>query len=408
VLTDADALITRDPSPYIARYLPEAQVLVSSDHLSSTTAPNDDGLEIPERAAWSAWNIGYFYLSHTVLPTMQHWQEMCVQHPTLWDQNLFKDVLKIGGLHYKTPSRPELQRKRLFLGYNKTVAIGILPVSTFCSGHTYFVQRMPQQRGVEPYSVHTTFQYSGAAGKTHRLREGMLWEDEGDYYDPPRGLLVYKPTILRHLIQPAGKMDLKSHFDLVNGQLVQLRSAFLLAARLGRILILPPMVCGLDRYWAPHNGTLPGSDTKLPVDPCPIDHVIDLEGMSRTLNLTDMIREYSFLSNPRTSAKVVGSVRTVAPPKGLSETELAPLLAEKKSKVLRLTAMPDLFRTLGADEALREQQKMRSWTSMWCCSQPPTPKSAGHIHYDMFFDMIPRTDKFRREWKKPWEPTFGP
>eukprot|EP00965_Chrysotila_dentata_P245640 6206683-Pleurochrysis_carterae.AAC.1 len=40
------------------------------------------------------------------------------------------------------------------------------------------------------------------------------------------------------------------------------------------------------------------------VDPCPIDHVIDLEGMSRTLNLTDMIREYSFLSNPRTSAKV--------------------------------------------------------------------------------------------------------
>lgn len=45
-----------------------------------------------------------------------------------------------------------------------TVTIGILPVATFCSGHTYFVQRMPQRRGVLPYSVHTTFQYSGAIG----------------------------------------------------------------------------------------------------------------------------------------------------------------------------------------------------------------------------------------------------
>jgi hypothetical protein len=37
VLTDADALITRDPSPFIARLLPEAQILVTSDHLMSTT-----------------------------------------------------------------------------------------------------------------------------------------------------------------------------------------------------------------------------------------------------------------------------------------------------------------------------------------------------------------------------------
>lgn len=40
-----------------------------------------------------------------------------------------------------------------------------------CSGHTYFVQRMPQRKQLLPYSVHTTFQYSGSIGKTHRLRE---------------------------------------------------------------------------------------------------------------------------------------------------------------------------------------------------------------------------------------------
>ena len=33
ILTDADALVTRDPSPFIARLRPEAQILVTSDHL---------------------------------------------------------------------------------------------------------------------------------------------------------------------------------------------------------------------------------------------------------------------------------------------------------------------------------------------------------------------------------------
>ena len=87
-------------------------------------------------------------------------------------------------------------------------------------------------------SVHTTFQYSGAIGKTHRLREGMLWDDEPDYYTTKRGFLTYTPRIRRELIRPSGVMD---------AQLRELRAAFLLAARLDRILVLPPIVCGLDR-----------------------------------------------------------------------------------------------------------------------------------------------------------------
>ena len=50
---------------------------------------------------------------------------------------------------------PEPARsKRLFLGYNGTITIGILPVATFCSGHTYFVQRMPQRMTppIEPFT----------------------------------------------------------------------------------------------------------------------------------------------------------------------------------------------------------------------------------------------------------------
>jgi len=132
---------------------------------------------------------------------MLHWQAQCAAHPTLWDQNLFKDVLKIGGLRFRKTEA--YTQKRVFLGYNGTIGIGILPISTFCSGHTYFVQRMPQRLGFQPFSVHTTFQYSGAVGKTHRLREAMLWEDEPSYFTPTKGLLLYKPVVRRELIRYA-------------------------------------------------------------------------------------------------------------------------------------------------------------------------------------------------------------
>ena len=42
--------------------------------------------------------------------------------------------------------------------------------------------------------VHTTFQYGGAQGKRHRLRESMMWEDEPDYY-AAENFLVYEPDI---------------------------------------------------------------------------------------------------------------------------------------------------------------------------------------------------------------------
>ena len=58
------------------------------------------------------------------------------------------------------------------------------------------------------------------------------------------------------------------------------------------MLVLPPIVCGLDRFWAPHNGTIPGSRTLLPIDPCPADHVLDLEHIARTRKLEEFVREH--------------------------------------------------------------------------------------------------------------------
>ena len=308
------------------------------------------------------------------------------------------------------PTPPALKSRRLFLGFNRSVALGILPVGSFCSGHTYFVQRMPQKRGITPFSVHTTFQYSGAVGKTHRLREGMLWSDPPSYYDPPRGLIKYAPRVRRELIKPGGKMDVRSHFALVNHQLVQLRAAFLLAKRLNRLLILPTLVCGLDRFWAPHNGTIPGSDTVLPIDPCPADHIIDLEKIAKTQLVEMLLRESTFLQNPYTPPNVRDTIANLPAPKTLSEKDLKPLRSPKytASRVLFFDSMPDLYATLSGDEQKAAQKELGGYVSIWCCSQPDRKGGPGHILYDMFFDVIPHTDRVGRRWTDEWVPQMGP
>ena len=100
-------------------------------------------------------------------------------------------------------------------------------------------------------------------------RESQLWEDPPEYYAPSKGLLVYAPRVRRELIRKAGVMDVASHFELVHHQLAQMRNAFALAQKLDRILILPRLICGLDRWWAPHSGIVssPPSTPRPPRQP---------------------------------------------------------------------------------------------------------------------------------------------
>mmetsp|Transcript_49296 Transcript_49296/g.159793 ORF Transcript_49296/g.159793 Transcript_49296/m.159793 type:complete len:119 (-) Transcript_49296:94-450(-) len=83
-------------------------------------------------------------------------------------------------------------------------------------------------------------------------------------------------------------------------------------------------------------------------------------------------------------------------------------LAAATARVLHFARMPDLYATLPPADATRVRQEMMWYTTLWCCSKPAAPKTPGHIFYDMFFDVVPHTDKSRREWTEPWTPKFGP
>ena len=123
-----------------------------------------------------------------------------------------------------------------------------------------------------------------------------------------------------------------------------------------------------------------------------------------------LLRESSFLQNPRLPAAVRDSNRTLPPPLDLSSASVAKLTSPQMAavRVLHFDHMGDLFKTLPADEAEVEMRRMRDWTSIWCCSQPPKPRAAGHIWYDLFWDVIPHVTRHGKTFDQPWVPTFGP
>lgn len=131
-----------------------------------------------------------------------------------------------------------LAKKRLFYGNNGSLVVGILPVSIFASGHTFFVSRIYQQLQLDPYVVHATFQFSGTDGKRNRMREFELWKDEPEYYQPGHGFVTWEMDTPEHLVASAVPnppsleccTSQQGHFDLVNHQLVQTRNALAAAS----------------------------------------------------------------------------------------------------------------------------------------------------------------------------------
>ena len=424
LVSDVDTVWMKNPMPYMAKF-PKADILTSSDHLAHTA--QGDGLEDPN-VAYSPANIGIMLLRHTAKDLAKEWVEVLEKDDKIWDQNAFNDL-------YRAGSRGTKSADNLVLGYHGKLHVGILPVSIFASGHTYFVQRMFEKQKLEPYVVHATFQFSGTEGKRHRMREALLWQDAPEYYDPPGGLLSFDPDVPDALLKASGTVN--GHFNLVNHQILQIRNALAIAQQLGRTLVMPKLWCGFDRWWAPHHGKIPGSETELPFL-CPMDHVFEVETWLRPMPKEEAgpnidFREYSFFDNPSVPKEVLDSEVTVemvrkcggdiactqdegtaAPPNiknivagsNLSDVEIVNLLQNHfKAKVLKFSTMVGVFS--GFEDKKKTEQfsnRLKRYAGLWCCIHA----HPGHIWYDMEFDVIPHKDRHNRVWDKPWEPTAGP
>ena len=163
---DADAFIVRDPLPYL-RAMPQADVLMSSDQLSATRGYGDQGLE-GEGAFGSAFNIGFIFIRASAVDFVEEWRDKCYSEQGSWDQNLFASTLRRAGelTHEELQLTPERLRPMYRTKLGRHLLAGILPVSLFASGHTFFVTRMAHLMHTQPYMVHTTFQVSKQVSKS--------------------------------------------------------------------------------------------------------------------------------------------------------------------------------------------------------------------------------------------------
>ncbi|EOD17198.1 hypothetical protein EMIHUDRAFT_459022 [Emiliania huxleyi CCMP1516] len=331
----------------------------------------DDGLE-DHRGIHSAFNIGYMFFRPSAIPLVEEWRRYINEDPrNRWDQEpLYSyshhrttliscrptantgEFNRIARSKWKPGRTDGLSDKRLFWAYQEKLA---------------------QRMGVPPYSIHTTFQYSAAAGKRHRLREAMVWIDEPSYYDPPGGLLVYAPDVPKALV----------HIELIRHQLRQIRSALALAqafGALGRKLILPEVTCGYDKAWfqlsgGAARGAFAGAHAFiLPIRKCPLDHFLELH----PLHPLETLREFSLLSNPRTPAAVKGGVVTAEIDAGGGTGAVEKLAVHKTARVLNVSnlASVDTLPLLTTAQLSGFKQKFKFAGGGWCCA-PAADKQAG-------------------------------
>eukprot|EP00192_Tetraselmis_astigmatica_P008881 CAMPEP_0117652350 /NCGR_PEP_ID=MMETSP0804-20121206/2579_1 /TAXON_ID=1074897 /ORGANISM="Tetraselmis astigmatica, Strain CCMP880" /LENGTH=607 /DNA_ID=CAMNT_0005458389 /DNA_START=187 /DNA_END=2010 /DNA_ORIENTATION=+ len=389
MLCDVDVVWIKDPTHYISS-IPEADILTSSDSLHSTIPTGDRGLELPD-AAHSAMNIGLMFFRHSdrTRVLIHAWNDMLEGDAKLWDQEAFNRLIRTDWMPFKLHPH----NKRLFSGFRHTLWVGVLPVASFASGHTFFVQQLWQIQNVEPFVVHTTFQYGGPAGKLSRLRESNLWKDSPQYFQGKFiGGNVSAPRVPPNWAAMSNDDRIAFHKQSMARQLGDMQQLFLLAVATNRTLIMPRLLCFCDRYWGPvEDCRVPGAfATRLPFT-CPMDHILEpfhMDDDPSKFGTPIRFREYSFLERApaghiHSSAQLVFD-GTAGPQLGSHVgaggpqvhlparfTDLQARSAAHSAGNPDLLWAPDLSSATGSIEAPRERgafgQRMHHVGGVWCC-----------------------------------------
>ena len=274
---DADALFISDPRPLMR--LPEWR--------DALVAAATDCIDLRRDAQYPMMNcdlntgLVYMRAHPTTLEFTARWRETIAsaKEVRIRDQAAFNMLLKSRRLRHL--------RHRLFTAANgpSDITLGILPLSRFLNGHTFFVQHAHQLPSAElPLSVHLTYQFAEGAtfayGKRQRLREAGLWMvDDDDYY---RGRYITASRASANL-QPVQSLGEGVHSrDAIERHLAEarhrsrvLRALLGLARATGRTVILPRMLCYVDYMWKEMiHGRVGGGETMALPFECPMDHVL--------------------------------------------------------------------------------------------------------------------------------------
>eukprot|EP00850_Spirogloea_muscicola_P015991 SM000127S26607 [mRNA] locus=s127:25293:28790:+ [translate_table: standard] len=437
LMSDTDTVWLRNPAEFLdvrSGPLAGAHILISSDSLShandeaSMAADSSKRVKERERHEWfrtatprgrelfgnvyeHAFNTGVLLLrsAPATLKFAAAWHDVMrtkgksMGWEGVWgDQHALNQLLRIRMFPIEVVESQlgHKRNNRVVYVYGRQMWAGILPVSLFCNGHVYFVQRIPQRHGLVPYVVHNTFQFHFAPGKIARFREAELWALDPPSCGPTPQLLPFPlgtsfyyeegnfllfrvdlpPTILDLPMDQRHRAALQHYYEAI-------RNALILAKLLNRTLILPRVTCFCDRWWdsltAPCRA--PGADVEPPFD-CPIDYLLD-PGVWNSHPLWYSYRVHTFLDHPKVPAAIKDSrmeVEVVIPKEspGLSSNSrallrhnatsievLAALSHLKNVRVLHITNVIDAFCRFDTEveNARFDWSVLNYFSQDWCC-----------------------------------------
>jgi len=365
---DADAVFVNDPRPMM-REAPWdlADVAIATDCID---VPGDTRYTLLH----CDFNTGMVYLRARppVIEFVERWRETVAnaKEKRIRDQAAFNMMTKL--------RRPEPFKKdgrtvqRLFTvtnGGDGTIALGVLPLSRFLNGHTFFVQHVHTLPNAQPaLSVHMTYQFAEGAkfayGKRQRLREAGLWLVDGPSYWNGKYIKLSDAAANTPVVPMGVGVDsreaVRKHLDEAKHRTRLLRALLGIAKATGRALILPRMLCYCDFMWKEmRNCRVGGAETmRLPFD-CPMDHVLDTPKFFEN-NLGVEVRESAFLSSPKVPANVSGSIAKVElkPNAALTDVQIREHLKPHEG-----AAIIELSDALGSFCGFVERSAHKLWTS---------------------------------------------
>lgn len=345
LMSDADVAWLRDPLHAVHAKGPmgRSDIMVSSDsisHLNDVESMKADPTTDPPGSpiAWyksasprgeelfgnvydSDFNSGILFLRATpaTLNLCRAWHDAMRTRgqsqgwDNLWgDQHALNLLLHYGMFPIKVvePEDGSPRHNHVFWAFQGRLKLGILAPSEFCNGHVFFVQRIPQTLGIDPYAVHNTFQFHYSAGKVARFRENGLWLMDSDKLYTNGNFLTFDVDLPSWIYDvPEGFMR---HRAAMEHYFAALQNAFAVADILDRYLVIPKVTCFCDRWWdsLPEPCRAPGADVVPPFF-CPLDHLLDLTAWGYREN-SSRYRDSNFLDSPRldpairTSRSIVG------------------------------------------------------------------------------------------------------
>ncbi|KAI4995877.1 hypothetical protein ZWY2020_037965 [Hordeum vulgare] len=137
LMCDTDMVWLKNPLPYLARY-PSADLLTSSDQVVPTVT--DDSLRTGGRLA-------------------KEWKDLVISDDKIWDQNAFNDLI------HKVFGQPVQGEDELVYSYDGKLKLESYQQVYSAAAIPTLCRACISSFKLEPYVVHTTFQYADEANK---------------------------------------------------------------------------------------------------------------------------------------------------------------------------------------------------------------------------------------------------